>query len=290
MNRTIPTTIFAASLLSLACAHDPSKELVNARQTYETAANGPAAATAKTEVYDAKKALARAEKAHDRKSGSEEEIDLAYVAMRKADYAIAYSTYLQYQSNTEKAKAEYLTTLESQKNNAQDQLADTKEELEAKEKALMAAQSARKALELQLVSALGSLSEMAKIKQEEQRTVITLNGAVLFKSDETQLLPIAKEKLGQVADVLKQYGDEYSITVNGYTDSRGSDVHNQQLSQGRAESVRAFLVSRGVAEGVVSAIGQGEAQPVADNKSAEGRANNRRVEIVVDRIGTPEAK
>ena len=54
--------------------------------------------------------------------------------------------------------------------------------------------------------------------------------------------------------------------------------------------MRSFLVSRGVAEGVVSAIGQGEAQPVADNKSAEGRANNRRVEIVVDRIGTPEAK
>ena len=235
MNRTIPTSIFAVSLLSLACAHDPSKELVSARRTYETAANGPAAETAKTEVYDAKKALTRAEKAHDRKSGSQEEVDLAYVALRKADYAIAYSTYLQYQSNTEKAKAEYLTTLESQKNNAQDQLADTKDELEAKNKALMAAQAARKALELQLVSALGSLSEMAKIKQEEQRTVITLNGAVLFKSDETQLLPIAKEKLGQVADVLKQYGDQYSITVNGYTDSRGSDVHNQQLSQGRAE-------------------------------------------------------
>ena len=290
MKLTIATSIVAASLLSLACAHDPSRELVSARQTYETAATGPAAETAKTEVYEAKKALDRAERAHKNKSGSAEEVDLAYVALRKADYAIAYSTYLQYQTNTEKAKADYLKTLESQKDSAQDQLANTKDELAAKEKALADAQTARKALELQLVAALGSLSDMAKIKQEEQRTVITLNGAVLFKSDETQLLPIAQEKLGQVADVLKQYGDEYTITINGYTDSRGSDTHNQQLSQGRADSVRSFLISRGVSDKGVRAVGMGEAQPVADNKSAEGRANNRRVEIVVDKVGAPEPK
>ena len=73
--------------------------------------------------------------------------------------------------------------------------------------------AARQALEKQLASAMASLSDMAKIKQEDQKTIITLNGAVLFRSDDTKLLPIAQEKLGQVAEVLKQYGDEYSITV-----------------------------------------------------------------------------
>lgn len=292
MTRIIATStaLFAASLLSLACAHDPSKELVSARRTYETASTGPASKSAKTEVYEAKKALDRAEKAHKQKAGSDEEVDLAYVALRKADYAIAYSAYLQYQSNNEKAKAEYLETLEAQRGSARDQLATTQGELANKEKALEESLAARKALESQLVGAMASLSDMAKIKQEEQRTVITLNGSVLFKSDETKLLPIAEQKLGQVADVLKQYGDEYTITINGYTDSRGSDTHNQQLSQGRADSVRSYLISRGVADKNVRAVGQGEASPVADNKTAEGRANNRRVEIVVDKVGAPEPK
>jgi outer membrane protein OmpA-like peptidoglycan-associated protein len=100
---------------------------------------------------------------------------------------------------------------------------------------------------------------------------------------------MAQQKLVQVADVLKQYGDEYSISVNGYTDSRGSDTHNQQLSQARAESVRNYLVSKGVAEDVVKAFGQGESAPIAGNDTAEGRADNRRVEIVVDRgAGSPQ--
>jgi hypothetical protein len=82
---------------------------------------------------------------------------------------------------------------------------------------------------------------------------------------------------------LKQYGTEYTISVNGHTDSRGTDAHNQRLSQGRAESVRSYLVTSGVATGSVKAFGLGETQPVAGNSTPEGRADNRRVEIVVDR-------
>ncbi|MBK8716193.1 MAG: OmpA family protein [Deltaproteobacteria bacterium] len=132
---------------------------------------------------------------------------------------------------------------------------------------------------------------MAKLEQKDQRMVITLNGAVLFKSDDTKLLPIAQQKLGQVAEVLKQYGDDYTITVAGHTDSRGSDAHNMTLSQGRADSVRAYLVGKGVGGNSITAIGKGEGEPVASNDTAEGRADNRRVEIIVDRNATPaEAK
>ncbi len=284
---TIPAFI-AASML-VACAHDPSKELVAARSTYEEAENGPAGNLAKTEVYEAKKALAKAERAHDRKSGSAEEVDLSYVALRKADFAIAKAHYLQYEKQAEMAKAAYLTTLESQKERAENRLETTQEELDAKNKALADQVAARQALEKQLAGAMASLSDMAKMKQEDQRTIITLNGAVLFRSDDTKLLPIAQEKLAQVAEVLKQYGDEYSITVVGHTDSRGTDEHNRTLSQGRADAVKNYLEMKGVANTSLKSTGMGESQPVADNKTAEGRADNRRVEIIVDRIQT-EAK
>lgn len=283
MTRTITIPFIAASLIALACAHDPSRELVAAREAYEEAKDGPAGKVAKTEVYDADKALRSAERAHAQKSGSAKEIDLAYVALRKATNAITQAKYLQYEQDTKEAKAQFVATLEGQKDSAENRLETSEDKLAAKNKDLAASQAARLALEKQLSVAMASLSDFAKVKQDDQRTVITLNGAVLFRSDDTQLLPIAQQKLLQVAEVLKQYGDEYSIKVNGHTDSRGTDVHNQQLSQARAESVRNYLVSQGVEDGMVKAFGQGESQPIAGNTTAEGRADNRRVEIVVDR-------
>jgi len=69
--------------------------------------------------------------------------------------------------------------------------------------------------------------------------------------------------------------------VEGHTDAKGSETYNLDLSARRAEAVRSYLVSQGVDQSRVSSQGLGFARPIADNKSAEGRANNRRVEIVV---------
>jgi outer membrane protein OmpA-like peptidoglycan-associated protein len=74
---------------------------------------------------------------------------------------------------------------------------------------------------------------------------------------------------------------ERSLTIEGHTDSQGSDGHNVSLSQRRADAVRAAIVSHGYSAALIQTHGLGEGQPVADNGSAEGRANNRRVEIVV---------
>jgi outer membrane protein OmpA-like peptidoglycan-associated protein len=71
------------------------------------------------------------------------------------------------------------------------------------------------------------------------------------------------------------------MVVEGYTDSQGSVASNQDLSQRRAQSVRDYLVSRGIAGDRITGQGFGPGRPIADNASAEGRANNRRVEIVV---------
>ena len=110
--------------------------------------------------------------------------------------------------------------------------------------------------------------------------VITLSGSVLFASNKDTLLPAAKERLGQVADALKTQ-DDHKIVVEGHTDSQGSADLNQGLSDRRAQSVVTFLVSRGVPADKIRAEGLGPTRPVADNGTAEGRANNRRVEIIV---------
>src|SRR5690606_13296155 len=110
---------------------------------------------------------------------------------------------------------------------------------------------------------------------------ITLNGAVLFETDKSELLPTAKTRLDEVATALQDLRPGQTIVVEGHTDSVGADDYNMKLSQSRADSVRSYLVSRGVPTNIISAVGRGETTPVAQNTTPEGRANNRRVEIVI---------
>jgi outer membrane protein OmpA-like peptidoglycan-associated protein len=128
---------------------------------------------------------------------------------------------------------------------------------------------------------LQSLNEIAMVKQEARGLVITLQGQVLFRSGKADLLPIAREQLGKVSQALQQQDVDKSIVVEGYTDSRGSAKSNLRLSRERAEAVRLYLVEKGLDSTRVVAIGKGEANPVASNANSEGRANNRRVEIVL---------
>lgn len=95
------------------------------------------------------------------------------------------------------------------------------------------------------------------------------------------MLPAAQLKLNGVAEALTQQDPDSKMVVEGHTDSQGGDSYNQDLSQRRAQTVRDYLVSRGIAADRVRSQGFGSSRSVADNKSTEGRANNRRVEIVV---------
>ncbi len=108
--------------------------------------------------------------------------------------------------------------------------------------------------------------------------------ASLFRSNDAQLLPAAQTKLDEVAVALLTNGRP--VSIEGYTDSKGSQSRNIDLSQRRAESVRSYLITRGLPADRVVAKGMGPDRPIADNTSAEGRANNRRVEIVVAKIAT----
>ena len=85
-------------------------------------------------------------------------------------------------------------------------------------------------------------------------------------------------QLDELTKILNKY-EGASLTVEGHTDSNGSDAFNQTLSQKRADSVKRYLVEKGIAETRLTGIGYGESKPVADNKKALGRAKNRRVEL-----------
>ncbi|WP_397451717.1 OmpA family protein [Pseudomonas sp. NA-150] len=107
---------------------------------------------------------------------------------------------------------------------------------------------------------------------------------VYFKFDSAQLTAADKQKLDMISTRLKKEAPSAQLRVSGHTDSVGSDKYNKTLSQKRATSVTNYLVSTGVPRGsFISVVGEGESRPVADNKTAEGRALNRRVEIKINR-------
>jgi outer membrane protein OmpA-like peptidoglycan-associated protein len=141
--------------------------------------------------------------------------------------------------------------------------------------------SRREEAEARAAQAAANLAEFAMVKHETRGMVITLSGSVLFASAKSDLLPAAQMKLNEVANALIKEDPISKRVVEGHTDSQGAAAYNQDPSQRRAQVVRDCLVTRGIASDRIAAQGFGPTRSVADNASPEGRANNRRVEIVV---------
>ena len=123
----------------------------------------------------------------------------------------------------------------------------------------------------------------APAPQPPAATKVTYAADAFFDFDKSVLKPEGKAKLDDLVGKVKGINLEVIIAV-GHTDSVGTDAYNQRLSVRRAEAVKAYLVSKGIEKNRVYTEGKGEKQPVADNKTSEGRAKNRRVEIEV--VGT----
>ena len=144
------------------------------------------------------------------------------------------------------------------------------------------ANAVRERLRAQLNSVLAT--------SESARGLIVNMSDVLFDTGKYTLKPNTQISLAKVSGILQAYPG-LKLQVEGYTDSVGSDDFNQKLSENRADAVRDFLVSQGVQQDNISATGYGKAKPVADNGTAQGRAQNRRVQLVVsgDAIGVEQS-
>ncbi len=263
----------------------PPKELVDARAAYQIASKGPAAQQSPAELHVAKQSLDQAERSFADDGDTPQTKDYAYIAMRKSQLAEASARALIAQKDKENAERDAQNMTADQLRSAQKELSSTKHNLEKTQDQLAAEKVAREAAEKKAAQALADLQKIAAVKQESRGMVITLSGSVLFASNESTLLPAAMVKLNEVADALIKGNPDSNIVVEGHTDSQGQRQYNMDLGKKRAEAVRDQLVSRGVASDRIKAEGIGPDRPVADNKTAEGRANNRRVEIIVQPSG-----
>jgi outer membrane protein OmpA-like peptidoglycan-associated protein len=298
MNRFVPP-LFVAVFAGACASSTPSPELVDARAAYAAAHASPASAYAPDRLLEAKQALNRAEAAHDDDARSFEERRLAYAAERRADIARVYGDLVVARRDEETARRAYVQKQEELRRQAESEAAARARELETTRETLSNIQSdaqktrqellrerqTRSRAEQRAAAAVASLKELATVKEEARGTVITLSGSVLFLTGKAELLPLAENRLESVAKALVELEPNQTILVAGYTDARGADDMNQKLSEERAAAVRDYLVEKGVDASRIETAGFGETRPVATNETPEGRANNRRVEIVI-RNGT----
>jgi len=270
------------------CGASVPHELVSARETVARINAGPTAANNPADLHTAKQTLAAAEHYYDEEGNTQETRDLAYTAERRARTAEVRGRALAWSMEAERAEKARREAELARLTQTSEELAQAKSQLQQREQQLADERERRAEAEKRAAEAAEMLAKFATVKQESRGMVITLSGNVLFETNKSKLFPQAEVKLNEVAKALTQQDPDSKIVVEGHADSQGDDQHNLELSQARAEAVREYLIARGIAEDRIIAKGYGETRPIADNKSPEGRANNRRVEIVVQGGGNGE--
>ncbi len=268
------SSLSAAALAVSGCATvNPPSELVAARIEYAQAQSSSTARDNPAGLYAAKKSLSTANLAFEEDPEDPETRDFAYIALRRVQIANAQaqldralSSRAEATLQQERAAAEALARRD-------DQLARGKEQLE-KERLNREATDAREA------QTSDALAKISAVKKDERGTVLSLSGSLLFVSGKASLLPAGRARLDEVAAALMG-ARAGGFLVEGHTDAQGSDTFNLDLSERRAQAVCDYLVSRGVPSEETRSVGYGEQRPIAENSTPEGRADNRRVEIVV---------
>jgi outer membrane protein OmpA-like peptidoglycan-associated protein len=238
---------------------------------------------APADVHRASLTLAAAEDSYHRNGDTQDTRDLGYTAERHAEIAQVHADAIVAIHARDVALASIARSQAAA-------LEQAKTELAASNARLAAEQAETNDAERRAAAATALLMHIATVRKQQRDVIITLSGSVLFASGRSDLLPDARTRLHQVANVLSQDSNQNQIVVRGFTDSLGSADRNQELSQRRAESVSNFLASQGVPGDHLKSEGRGMSEPVADNTTPEGRANNRRVEIVIQSEGATSSR
>jgi outer membrane protein OmpA-like peptidoglycan-associated protein len=259
--------VATAAAVIIACGHmEATPRLKEAQAAYDKAAQGPAAQYSPAELATAKKAL-------DQANASLETGDRGLVD-DKASLALSKISLAESVAGTQQAAAQRDAALKELNITRDQMLSKTQQELNRERQARTTAES-------QLAESRKDLEQFARVQDVARGTVITLSGGVLFESGKAELLPGAQDQLSRVAAYLKN--SPRPVVIEGYTDSRGSSSANQSLSERRAQAVSDYLTSQGVPADRIRAVGKGASSPIASNASASGRAQNRRVQIVLER-------
>lgn len=260
--------VCSAGMILAACSTTPDRinELEQARAAVQQVESSSLAGQyAAKETEAAHNALGEAERMASEKKPLVGVRHMAYIAKRHADIAQEQITAAEAKNAMEQAEAQRQQIV-AQGKQAEANAAQRQAEMSADD-------AQRRAAMLE-----DELSQL-KAKKTDRGLVLTL-GDVLFDTGKSTLKSGAMANLDRLAQFLKDSPDR-SVTIEGHTDSVGSDDYNMELSQRRAEAVRMALAERGVPSDRLNALGKGKAFPIAGNETAAGRQQNRRVEIVI---------
>lgn len=288
--RFLSTVLLMITVFSGCSSISKHSSLKDARNDYNVAQNNPQVANlAASELKEASDALEKANTAAKKKKKTAEVNHLAYLAKQRI--AIAQETAKQKEAESTIANAE------SERNKIRleartEEAAKAQQEAEASQREAEASRQQSEILQHQSEISqqeardaemrASEIEEQLKeldAKKTERGLVITL-GDVLFDTNKAELKSGSTNSLKKLADFLKQY-PQRKVQIEGYTDSTGSAEHNQELSDRRANAVRAALLDMGISSDRISTHGYGEESPVASNNTPAGRQMNRRVEIIL---------
>lgn len=244
-------TLLAVSLTLAACASKPNPNLEQARGNFDGLQQDPRSLQmAALETKDAQQALVKADKAYQDKQDQERVDQLAYLANQRVE--LAKQTIL-----LKSAEADFRSVSDQR----------SKARLDARD------------------AEIRKLQEKLEAKPSDRGSVVTF-GDVLFDLNKAELKAAAYGNIRSLAEFLQQH-PERQVLIEGFTDSSGSDAHNLELSQRRADAVRHALVRQGVGMRRISTQGFGKAHPVSDNDTPASRAMNRRVEVTISHDASP---
>jgi outer membrane protein OmpA-like peptidoglycan-associated protein len=291
------------------------QQMMHAEEVYrqkQNRATVEAAAKEAVETAEEARLMAVKKKAEDEAAGeaaareAKARADAEAEAKRRNDAEIARAQAEEARAAAEQAKAE----AEKMKQEALAAAQEAQAAKAAAEKAQAEAVAQQQVLAAEADKAKASAAESENLRQQAEkekqelrarllqqlnsvlatrdsaRGLIANMSDVLFRSGSVELLPAARERLAKVSGIVLAYPSLH-VSIEGHTDSVGSDEYNQDLSERRAQSVRDYFVRGGIPAGAVDARGFGKAEPVASNETSEGRQQNRRVELVLsgDAIG-----
>jgi outer membrane protein OmpA-like peptidoglycan-associated protein len=289
LHRSLIATAVASILLTTACSTAPVKPdgAADARVRLTQLQSDPnLASRAPVEIKDADAAVRAAEQPELNKELAEHRV---YMADRKVDTAkaLAETRFAEDQrvvltaqrdrarleARTQEADAAKGQAATARAEGAEQKAAADQARIDASTAQLAAANSEQQATELQ------RQIDVLQAKPTDRGLVLTL-GDVLFTTGRADLKAGATDNLNKLVAFLDKYPDR-SIAIQGYTDSMGSEDYNQGLSERRADSVKSYLTGQGIGSTRITASGKGRSDPVADNDSAAGRQQNRRVEVII---------